>query len=64
MNVTRKYIEAERKIEKELIDMKNIVKDDDKESTIFTVNTYLQGGIKMSMMEFFGCEYVKCLRSL
>lgn len=41
MNVTRKYIEAERKIEKELIDMKNIVKDDDKESTIFTVNTYL-----------------------
>lgn len=56
MNVARKYIEAERKFEKGLIDMKNIAKDDDKESTIFTVNPYLQGGIKMSMMEFFGCE--------
>ena len=55
MNVARKYVKAERKIEKGLIDMQNIV-EDDKEATIFTVNPYLQGGIKMSMMDFFGCE--------
>ena len=45
MNVARKYVKAERKIEKGLIDMQNIV-EDDKEATIFTVNPYLQCGIK------------------
>lgn len=41
--------------------MQNIV-EDDKEATIFTVNPYLQGGIKMSMMDFFGCEQIKIFK--
>lgn len=55
MNIARKYVEAERKIEKELIDMKGIIKDD-KETTIFSINPYLKGGIKGTMMEFFNCD--------